>query len=200
MIPSRGAAVARWAIVLALGAPPAFADEAAERAVARARGLLRAGEAREAAAGLEAFLAERGTDAAAWFALGECRRDLLDYAGASTAVRRARELAPTVAAYALALGNLHFVRLEKREAMALYRETLALDPANAAAAENIERIRNERGRVESLRRRRAVLFGAIAGEAAAIIAALFLVLRPGAGRGNERRADARAAESNLASR
>lgn len=186
---ARGVLSAGLAAVLALiaAAPAAGAGEEADRAVARAYGLLRAGEALEAAAGLEAFLAERGSEAKAWFALGECRRDLLDYAAAAAAVGRARELDPGNPAYALALGNIHFVRLEKREAFDLYAETLRLDPNDAAAAENADRIRRERSRVESLRRRRLVLLGAIAGEAAAIIAALILVVNRGAGPVGERR-------------
>ena len=174
---SGGMSLLLAALALAAASARPAADEST--AVTRAMGLVRAGETREAVRGLEAYLAENPAAAAAWFALGECRRDLLDTAGAVEATARAREIEPRNAEYALALGNLRFVRLEKDLALAAYEAALAIDPENAFARENADSIRLEADLLASIGRRRFVLFAVLAGEVVAITAALWLVGRPG---------------------
>jgi cytochrome c-type biogenesis protein CcmH/NrfG len=171
------AAAGAWSV--AAGARQDESTPDSRRAVARAMGLLAGGEAHEARRALEEYVRSNPGDGPAWFALGECRRDLLDYAGAVAAVRRAHELEPRSAEYALALGNLHFVRLEKDLALASYEAALRVEPENPHAAANRRTILAERERLDALRRRRRALWIALSIEAAAITAGVLVVCRSG---------------------
>lgn len=178
---------AAFALALLLARGRAEGEGAApvteERAVARARGLLAAGDAADGARLLEETIARSGAAASreAYYWLAECRRDLLDTEGALRAMSEARRRAPDDVGVALALGNLHFVRREMDLAAALYRDVLRLSPQDAAAQENLAAIARERDAVLMLRGRRRIYLAALLFEALALTGAVALVCRVGGG-------------------
>jgi tetratricopeptide (TPR) repeat protein len=113
----------------------------------RAQALFNLGRAAEARADLEKAVQLRADHAPSWGLLGSVLAALDERAGAERAYRRALQLAPTAETqYNLALLLHESGRLD--EAIAGYRQAIALQPAFAAAHNNLANLLKGAGRHE----------------------------------------------------